>query len=605
MQIDIKKFEMKHITSIRFSNYKSFNNYSVSLSDFNILVGPNNAGKSTVIGALKILAEGIRKAKSKKPITITDPNGNSVLGYQIDLNQVPIATENVFYNYDDSVPAIIRFRLSDNSYLQIFFPSKGICYMNYESEKILIHSPRDFKDKVGIEIGYVPILGPVEHQERLYQKEAARLALLTHRASRNFRNIWYHYNEDFDKFKALVKSTWPGMDIDPPEVNLLEANPIINMFCPEERIPREIFWAGFGFQVWCQMLTYIIKNKNSTIFMIDEPDIYLHSDLQRQLLGILKGLGPDIIIATHSTELISEAELNDILIINKSNQSAKRIKDPSQLREIFQVLGSNLNPVLTQIAKSKRVLFVEGKDFIVLSKFARLLGYDQVANRTDFAVVPIEGFNPTRLRAFKEGIEKTIGSKILSAVIFDKDFRSDDEVKVEKEDLNRGNFFAHIHSRKEIENFLLLTEPIDRAIKIRINEMNLRTGKSDSMNKSTVEILESLSSEYKFKTQAQLQSHRIKYEKSLNPKIDESTIIEKILGEFDVLWSNLDTRLMIIHGKDFLSSLNQYLQDNYKITITNANILSSIKREEVPTELKILICDIERFRKEPIINNKA
>jgi len=596
---------MKHITSIKFTNYKSFKNYSLVLNDFNILVGPNNAGKSTVIGALKILAEGIRKAKSKKPITIIDPKGISVLGYDIDLKEVPIASENVFYNYDDATPAVIRFRLSDNSFLQIHFPSKGVCYMNYESETVTIRSPKDFIEKVGIEIGYVPILGPVDHQERLFQKDAARLALLTHRASRNFRNIWYHYIEDFEQFKSLVKSTWPGMDIDPPEVNFTEDKPIINMFCPEERIPREIYWAGFGFQVWCQMLTYIIKNKNATLFMIDEPDIYLHSDLQRQLLGILKNLGPDIIIATHSTEIICEAELNDIVLINKSNNSAKRIKDPSQLRDIFQVLGSNLNPVLTQIAKSKRVLFVEGKDFIVFSKFARILGFDQVANRGDFAVVPIEGFNPTKLRAFKEGIEKTIGMKVLSAVIFDRDFRSESEIEDEIIDLQKGNFFAHIHSRKEIENFLLLLDPIERAIKMRLNEKNNRTNKNDIIDKSTNDILDVVSSDFKYKTQAQLQSHRLKYEKAKNPRIDESTIIEKILCEFESEWNNLNNRLLILPGKDFLSSLNQYLQENYKITITNSNIISSTRKEEVPKEIVKLINDIEQFRNEKVVKNMA
>ncbi|MCD4697004.1 MAG: AAA family ATPase, partial [Bacteroidales bacterium] len=167
-----KKHKMNHVTSIKYKNYKSFKQFSVSLKEFNILVGPNNAGKSTVIGSLKILAEGIRKAKSKKPIRIDGPDGMDILGYEIDLKHVPIATENVFYNYDDSEPAIIRFRLSDNSYLQIFFPSKGVCYMNHESTKFIIRSPKEFNEKVGIEIGFVPILGPVEHQERLYKKEA-------------------------------------------------------------------------------------------------------------------------------------------------------------------------------------------------------------------------------------------------------------------------------------------------------------------------------------------------------------------------------------------------------------------------------------------------
>ncbi|MBA5247870.1 AAA family ATPase [Marnyiella aurantia] len=591
---------MLHITSIRFINYKSFKQFSLTLSDFNILVGPNNAGKSTVIGSLKVLAEGIRKAKSRKPILVLDPKGNQVLGYEIDLSQVPVATENVFHNYDDAQPAQIRFRLSDGAYLQVYFTSKSTCYLNYESDKRIIRSPKEFLQFVNIDIGYVPILGPVEHTEKLYQKEAARLALLTHTASRNFRNIWYHYREDFDKFRDLIRTTWPGLDISEPELNTSGKDTTVDMFCPEDRIPREIYWAGFGFQVWCQMLTYIIKNKEVSLFLIDEPDIYLHSDLQRQLLGILKALGPDIVIATHSTELISEADINDILLINKSNNSAKRIKDPSQLRNIFQVLGSNLNPVLTQIAKTKKVLFVEGKDFLIFSKIARTLKMEHVANRSDFAVVPVEGFNPTRLHAFKDGIEKTIGAKIISAVIFDKDYRSIDEVKSEYEELSKGNFFAHIHSRKEIENFLLVPKAIERAIQNRIDEVNKRTGKSLYFNEDIETFLKALSDEFKNKTQAQLQAHRFKFEKSINPKHDESTIIEKILHEFEITWNSFDQRLTVISGKDFLSRLNAVLQEKLKVTITSANIISAMTADLIPDEMKEIIEKINGLRSEQI-----
>jgi AAA15 family ATPase/GTPase len=595
---------MKHITSIKYVNYKSFSQFSVSLTDFNILVGPNNAGKSTIIGSLKILTEGIRKARTRKPTMMTSPKGLDIFGYEIDLNQVPVATENVFHNYEDDSPAIIRFRLSDGAHLQIFFPKRGECYMNYESEHNMERSPTDFKKHVDIEIGYVPILGPVDHKEKLYQKEAARLALQTYVASRNFRNIWHHYGEGFQEFKELIRTTWPGMDINPPEINISSEGITLNMFCPEERIPREIFWAGFGFQVWCQMLTYIVKNKDASLFLIDEPDIYLHSDLQRQLLGILKTLGPDIIIATHSTELISEAEIYDILLINKVNQSAKRIKDPSQLRNIFQVLGSNLNPILTQIAKSKRVLFVEGKDFSIFSKIARVLRKDLVANRADFAVVPIEGFNPTRLRAFKDGIEKTIGSKILSAVIFDRDYRSEIEVVDEQQELLSGNLFAHIHSCKEIENFLLIPAAIKKATEDRINETNLRTGKSILFDGNVEDILKEISNTYKHKTLAQLQSHRYKYEKSISPKIDESIITEKILEEFDLIWESLEKRLKILPGKEFISSLNIRLQENYKVTITVNNIINALTKNNVPDELKALVELIDNFRKHPVQNNE-
>lgn len=587
---------MKHITSIKFINYKSFKDFSVTLNQFNILVGPNNAGKSTVIGSLKILSEGLRKGRAKKPNLIVCPKGNQVFGYKIDLNQLPIATENVFHNYDDDSPAIIRFRLSDASFLQVFFPRRDECYMNYESEKQIIRTPSDFKKFVDLEIGYVPILGPVDHTENLYQQEAARLALLSYTASRNFRNIWHHYPADFNEFRDLILQTWPGMDISLPEINRSSKNTTLDMFCPEERIPREIFWAGFGFQVWCQMLTYIVKSKKSSIFLIDEPDIYLHSDLQRQLLGILKNLGPDIIIATHSTELISEAELNDIIIINKINRSAQRIKDPTQLIDIFKVLGSNLNPVLTQIAKSKRVLFVEGKDFSIFSKVARKLNKDQVANRSDFAVVPIEGFNPTRLKAFKEGIEKTIGSKILSAVIFDKDYRSEMEIAAEKKKLEKINYFAHIHSCKEIENFLIVPTAIEKAINEKISENNKRQEKNAAFKEEITELLGKIADEFKFKTQAQLQSHQFKFEKSKDPKVPDSTIIEKILKDFEKNWSDLDQRFKMIPGKDFISTLNIFLQEKYSVSVTHGNIINYLQRSTISEELKILIDDIDTFR---------
>jgi len=92
------------------------------------------------------------------------------------------------------------------------------------------------------------------------------------------------------------------MDIQRPFIEGSGKDARLYMFCPEDRIPREIFWAGFGFQVWCQMLTHLIQSSDVALFLIDEPDIYLHSELQRQLLSLLRNLGPDIMIATHSTE---------------------------------------------------------------------------------------------------------------------------------------------------------------------------------------------------------------------------------------------------------------------------------------------------------------
>ena len=56
-----------HITSVRFSHYKAFSSFVIHLQEFNVLVGPNNSGKSTIVGAFRILHEGLRKARAKSP----------------------------------------------------------------------------------------------------------------------------------------------------------------------------------------------------------------------------------------------------------------------------------------------------------------------------------------------------------------------------------------------------------------------------------------------------------------------------------------------------------------------------------------------------------
>ncbi|HSU83606.1 MAG TPA: AAA family ATPase, partial [Thermoanaerobaculia bacterium] len=41
------------ITSVEFRNFKAFSHFSISLQSLNILVGPNNCGKSTILGAFR------------------------------------------------------------------------------------------------------------------------------------------------------------------------------------------------------------------------------------------------------------------------------------------------------------------------------------------------------------------------------------------------------------------------------------------------------------------------------------------------------------------------------------------------------------------------
>lgn len=441
----------------------------------------------------------------------------------------------------------------------------------------------------------MPILGPVDHHEPLYQEEAARLALYNFTAARNFRNIWYHYPAKFPQFREMLQETWPGMDIEPPSIDYSHQKTTLFMYCPEERIPREISWAGFGFQVWCQMLTHLIQSSDKSIFLIDEPDIYLHSDLQRQLLNLLQNLGPDILIATHSTEIITEAEANDIVLINKKRRSAKRIKHPSGLAEVFAILGSNLNPILTQLAKTRRAVFIEGKDFQVIGKFARKLNALRVANRADFAAIPIEGFNPDRVRSLKKGIETTLGGTIKVAIILDRDYRSKSECDTIAEACKDFCDLVIVHRCKEIENFLLVPRAIDRAAARKLADRNKRINNDKTYEPCIGKILEQYACDEKTYVTSRYLAMRRRFERSHSPNIDETTSNESALNELEQNWSNTSIKLSIIPGKSALNAINKYLQNQYSVNVTNTAIIDAMLIEEIPPEMKELIDSLSNF----------
>ena len=165
--------ELVQFTSVRLHNFKAFKNYSVSLSPFNILVGPNNSGKSTILSAFRILAEATRKASARQPEPVQGPEGDTP-GYHVSLGNIPVATENVFSDYDDSSPSWIRFRLSNGNHLRLYFPEREICILICEPKRRAITSPRNFQDSIPVPDCLCPSAGAQSSTMSLYTRRKRR-----------------------------------------------------------------------------------------------------------------------------------------------------------------------------------------------------------------------------------------------------------------------------------------------------------------------------------------------------------------------------------------------------------------------------------------------
>ena len=165
------KFLTETITSIEFKHYKALGNFSLRLTQRSVLVGPNNCGKSTIIGAFRVLAEGIRVARASSPERIL--LGESVVhGYKIPKESIAISTENVHTNYQD-LDSSVTFRISNGNQLRLIFPEKGGCILIPETARGKVASPKSFSVAFPVSIAVIPVLGPLEQDEPRV-KEVAR-----------------------------------------------------------------------------------------------------------------------------------------------------------------------------------------------------------------------------------------------------------------------------------------------------------------------------------------------------------------------------------------------------------------------------------------------
>lgn len=580
------------IRRIEFSNFKAFAAYALSMTEVNILVGANNSGKSTIIGALRTLDAALRTARSRAPDRVFFDD-TWALGWRVPPDSVPISLENVHTDYNDDFSRV-DFHLSNGNLLSLIFPSDGGCLLIPQAESGLVTSAATFKREFPLALVIVPVLGPVEHNERRRDRATVVGGLSTHRASRHFRNYWHYNPENFDAFAALVARTWSGMEVTAPEYNA--SNTELTMYCLEERMTREIYWVGYGFQIWCQLLTHISRASESSLVVVDEPEVYLHPDVQRQLLGILRDAGTDVLLATHSSEIIAEADPTELVMVDKRRRTSERLKNVAGVQRAMDAVGSSQNITLTALAKSRRVLFVEGfDDYRLFRRFARKVGLQELS--AGIGLTPLEsgGFGSwSRITILAEGIADALGAPLMIGAVYDRDYYCDEFVDHVTKALGEGLRVAWVLERKEIENYLLIPAALDRAVLQALNARRDRGAPVETRPIGTAELLKEITAPMEEEVLGQLMARREDHVRSRGE--DMSGIHRATVVSFRSRWTELDTRLAIVPGKEVLRQLRQRVQDDFGVTLTDARIAEAMTRTDVPEDMRRMLNALNDFR---------
>src|SRR5262249_47942690 len=112
----------------------------------------------------------------------------------------------------------------------------------------------------------------------------------------------------------------------------------------------------------------------------------MHPDLQRRLIRILFQRSQQVIVATHSIEMMSEVEPDEIISIDSSQRQARPAKKIADIQRVVDQIGGVHNIQFARVARAERCLVVPSGDGRLLSRW-----YDLQAehDRGTFDLLPI------------------------------------------------------------------------------------------------------------------------------------------------------------------------------------------------------------------------
>jgi predicted ATPase/5S rRNA maturation endonuclease (ribonuclease M5) len=493
-----------HISKIEIKNFKAFEKIEINCNEkFNVIVGENNIGKSTIFEALtlwKFAYDSLIQEKNKNKFYKAATN--YYLPFS-SLSQIRLVDDNdIFYNAIDGVAAItltitdndkifkltIRFEKPGikNSYLRIFNSD------NFEEfERFSAHiSEKACTLKNSLFIYQTRPLSTIFKNEPFYNNAQIEKKISIGKSHDVLRNKILKTEDPHakvaDKFRNLEERLErvfkTKYSIRFKNRNRIDDEYVkITTECSSHK-ELEISMMGSGFLQVVEIFStieYIESNKDGIcLILIDEPDSHIHSDLQSHLIDELKQHNDSqIFVITHNDRLINKTVEGELYYLN---QTVKKIGELTAL-EIgnFPEVKSGLASVLSELELGGQspIILTEGKtdQKILKTAWAKLFG----DNPIPYQIIPsgiqidedVRTGSAESVRRTLEYISTLTDRKVIG--LFDNDREGNEQFK----GLNKGIFEAHDlakisrkHLTKEMYGMLL---PVPEHRKVFVTENSI------------------------------------------------------------------------------------------------------------------------------------
>lgn len=424
------------IHKIGIRNYRSIGDQPIELDlckRANILIGPNNAGKSNVLTAIQRIGKDKIQWDIVKDTDRHKRQATTNVGFVLEGVWTPPSESSL-------PPKRWRFetgeKLDDATPFRIH-PFKDLSFHEFNPlMSVLIH--REFRGHANAKemaqkvpemsrtailqmMTTMPNVVSIPAFRRIVEGELniAGAGIIPQLAKWKTPSIGNEQDlEKFEKVQSFLRRllALPEVEIQVPTTNdqIIVQNGAL-------RLPLENYGTGLHQLI---VLAIAVLEYQTTIICMEEPEVHLHPRLQRELLSFLiDGTDNQYVIATHSPSFLSRPL--DCNIIRLWMEEGTTISQSVTTTEHSLAILRDIGVSASEIMQSRFVIWVEGpSDAIYIRRWLQI-AHDQ-------------GIAP---RCLVEGIDYSImwyGGKILSHVTFDRDINEELSILVQLLPINQN-----------------------------------------------------------------------------------------------------------------------------------------------------------------------
>ncbi len=569
------------ITNVELTRFRGFERLRADLSPHAYIVGPNSAGKSTVLEAVALAERSLKRARRKTPPMRVMHRGGLWKAYPLD-RMTEEGEDPVRFDFGCE-EACVSIHWCGDAIIHLVWPETtgddlevGFFYLEVKEGG----QPRSQEAMRSAfpPVVVVPVVTPLDRIEELKDMRYVRSQATTRRASRHFRNhaLLMDQAGEWDQFKEFCRAWLPELDL--LDVSFDAGLNRLSVYYsePGSRIPKELAWAGDGFQIWVQLLWHLYRAEGASTVVLDEPEVYLHPDLQRRLVRLLDTLGSQIILASHSADVISEAPDGGVLWVDRRQRIARRATSQHTLSALSASLGNSYNLALARSMRARLVLVCDAEDTRVIRALARQVGAINLPDEQAVSVVPLrEPSNWSDRHDLGEVLREVLPQGIPASLLLGGGLRHPQLNHELVQSLAESEVDCHVCELPELESYLMDTATIARVSGAAPEAVALH------MADAHISLYDSARAAWAAQWVSS-GSHG-----------ESRSVLAEAEAAFDDIWATPEKRGRIVRASWVLDELNKWLErDGYRPAIPYA-IARAIKAPAIPVELITVLLDLD------------